>query len=263
MLIAHGGFDFAETYDRFAPLLADGGWRVVSWDQRGHGDSAHAELYSWDADLRDAVAVLRSVTSNPLPVLGHSKGGGLMMNLAEMRPDLVSAVINLDGLPSKRSVPDIADHERSKLMVQDLTNRFNFRRRAHEEIRRPGTLEGLAERRGRMNPRLPTEWLQYLVSVGAKQDEEGWRWKLDPSMKFGGFGPNRPEWGLGRMASLGVPLLAVLGSEVEEMGWGTKAEDVEPWLPHGAKFEVLEGVGHFVHIEQPRLIADMTLEFLG
>ena len=36
--------------------LADAGWRVVSWDLRGHGDSDHAHLYSWDADLRDAAA---------------------------------------------------------------------------------------------------------------------------------------------------------------------------------------------------------------
>ena len=41
-----------------AARLAAGGWRVVSWDQRGHGDSDHAALYSWDADLRDALAVM-------------------------------------------------------------------------------------------------------------------------------------------------------------------------------------------------------------
>src|SRR5436309_9786561 len=46
LLLAHGGFDFAGTYDVFAPLLADAGWRVVSWDARGHGDSDHAVLYS-------------------------------------------------------------------------------------------------------------------------------------------------------------------------------------------------------------------------
>ena len=54
LLAVHGGFDFARTYDLFAPRLAAGGWRVVAWDQRGHGDSEHAELYSWDADMRDA-----------------------------------------------------------------------------------------------------------------------------------------------------------------------------------------------------------------
>src|SRR5262245_15420518 len=63
LFIAHGGFDFARTFDVFAPLLAAGGWRVVAWDQRGHGDSDHVALYSWDADLRDAVAVMQHVTT--------------------------------------------------------------------------------------------------------------------------------------------------------------------------------------------------------
>src|SRR4029453_8792318 len=75
LALAHGGFDFARTFDVFAPLLAAGGWRVVSWDQRGHGDSEHAPLYSWDADARDALAVLDSTTSEPVPFVGHSKGG--------------------------------------------------------------------------------------------------------------------------------------------------------------------------------------------
>ena len=52
ILLAHGGFDFAGTFDVFAPLLADAGYRVVSWDHRGHGDSEHSPLYSWQADLR-------------------------------------------------------------------------------------------------------------------------------------------------------------------------------------------------------------------
>ena len=54
----HGGFDFGRTYDVFAPRIAAAGWRVITWDQRGHGDSDHAALYGWDADLRDAMVVL-------------------------------------------------------------------------------------------------------------------------------------------------------------------------------------------------------------
>jgi pimeloyl-ACP methyl ester carboxylesterase len=60
-----------------------------------------------------------------------------------------------------------------------------------------------------------------------------------------------------------MPMLGVLGLEPEEMGWGTQAKDVLPYLPEGARLEALEGVGHFVHIEQPRRIADLVLEFLG
>src|SRR5213595_870589 len=62
LLLAHGGFDFAGTFDVFAPLLARAGWRVVCWDQRGHGDSEHATLYNWEADVRDALAVLDATT---------------------------------------------------------------------------------------------------------------------------------------------------------------------------------------------------------
>ena len=35
-----------------------------------------------------------------------------------------------------------------------------------------------------------------------------------------------------------------------------------PVLPPGAKFEALEGVGHFMHIEQPDLIANKILKFI-
>ena len=114
-----------------------------------------------------------------------------------------------------------------------------------------------------MNPRLSVEWLRYLVTLGAREDEDGWRWKIDPSLRFGGFGPWRPEWSLQRMPGLGMPFLAVLGLVVEDMGWGTRPDDVTPYLPLGAQFEVLPDAGHFVHIEQPELIADLVLDFLG
>src|SRR5262245_19342186 len=83
LLLAHGGFDFARTYDVVAPLLAAGGWRVVSWDQRGHGDSEHAALYTWESDVRDALAVLDSTTRGAVPFIGHSKGGSLLTQLAD------------------------------------------------------------------------------------------------------------------------------------------------------------------------------------
>ncbi|MBK9179730.1 MAG: alpha/beta hydrolase [Acidimicrobiales bacterium] len=263
LLVAHGGFDFAGTFDVFAPLLADGGWRVVSWDQRGHGDSEHAALYSWEADVRDAVAVLDSTGAASAPVLGHSKGGGLMMQLAESCPHRVRAVVNLDGLPSRRHQPDVADRERTRLLASELEGWLDHRRRAREAMRKPGTIDELARRRARMNPRLSLDWLRYLVTIGARHDPDGWRWKIDPALRFGGFGPWRPEWALFRMAGLGVPFLGVLGLVTEEMGWGTVPADVEPFLPPGARFVPLADTGHFVHIERPRLVADLVLEFLS
>jgi pimeloyl-ACP methyl ester carboxylesterase len=263
LLLAHGGMDFARTFDVFAPLLAAGGWRVVSWDHRGHGDSQHAALYNWEADLRDAVAVFDSVTFDAVPVVGHSKGGSLMLQLADALPHRVRTLVNIDGLPSRRNFPDVADHQRTKLLAQELTGWLDHRRRLVTAQRKPGTIEELAERRGRMNPRLSKEWLRYLVTVGARRDEDGWRWKIDPTMRFGGFGPWRPEWSMMRLPGVGVPVLAILGTEPDPLGWGTTRDDVLSHLPPHGRLEMLDGIGHFVHIEAPREVADLVLEHVA
>lgn len=263
VFLVHGGSDFAGTFDLFGPLIAAAGWRVVTWDHRGHGDSDHAALYSWDADIRDALSVMSSVTTQAAPVVAHSKGGALMMQLTEASPYRVSKMVNIDGMPSKRRMPDVPDHDQSRLLAGEIGSWLDFRHDAIDAIRKPGTLEDLARRRAKMNPRLSIEWLEYLVTVGARHDADGWRWKLDPTMRFGGFGPWRPEWSALRMASLPIPFLGLLGTIDEPMGWGARARDILPWIPAGGRLEVLEDIGHFIHIEAPEKVAAMVLEFLS
>ncbi len=264
LLLAHGGFDFARTFDTFAPIFADAGWRVVSWDHRGHGDSDHAHLYSWDADLRDAAAVFEHVAGRrAVPAIGHSKGGALLVQLVDAQPFRFASLVNIDGIPSKRPIPDVAEHERTKMLTGEVTGWLDHRASTAGAQRRPGTIDELAARRGRMNPRHSTEWLRYLVTVGATEGDDGWRWKLDPSMRFGGFGPWRPEWSLYRLAGLGIPFYGMLVEIEEEMGWGTSPDDVRPYIPEGGRLEVLAGVGHFAHIEQPVDVATRIIDFLG
>ncbi len=263
LFLVHGGSDFARTYEAFGPRLARAGWRAITWDQRGHGDSEHAALYGWDADIRDAVAVMASITSKPAPVIGHSKGGALMIQLADAQPFRFSHLVNLDGLPSKRPMSDVSEHERTRMVASDLQGWLDHRHTTATAARKPGTLEELAHRRARMNPRLPFEWLCHLVTVGAREDADGWRWKLDPSMRFGGFGPWRPEWTATRLPGLGMPFLGLLADEQEPMGWGTRPKDLDGLIPRTGRLEVMTGMGHFVHIEQPELVAGMVLDFLG
>ena len=263
LFLAHGGFDFARTFDVFAPLLAAAGWRVVSWDARGHGDSDQTEMYSWDGDMRDSMAVMDSVTDRAAPVVGHSKGGAMMLQLADAQPFRFSHMVNMDGLPYRRAIPDVADHERTSTLANEVESWLDARRRVANASRKPGTVEDLARRRGRMNPRLSTEWLRHLVTVGARHDADGWRWKIDPQMRMGGFGPWRPEWTITRLPGLGMPFLAILGSEQEVMGFGTTARQVEKFLPDGGRCVTLDGIGHFVHIEQPEVVATMVLDFVG
>jgi pimeloyl-ACP methyl ester carboxylesterase len=265
LLLAHGGSDFARTFDVFAPLLAAGGYRVVSWDHRGHGDSDAAALYSWEADVRDALAVLDSTASEPIPLVGHSKGGGLLLDLALFFPERASRVVSLDGLPStrRRGRRDVSKEERVQGRADMLASWLDHRRRAHDVQRRPGTLEALARRRGEMNPRLPFEWLCYLVTAGARRDADGWRWKLDPALRMGGFGPWRPGWVLDQLPTLRVPMLGLVSRIVEPMGWGSNAEELRPYLAPSTVVEDLADLGHFVHIEAPQRIARRVLDYLG
>lgn len=262
LFLVHGGSDFARTFSVFAPLLASAGWRVIAWDHRGHGDSEHTALYSWDADIRDAAQVMEHITRKPAPVIGHSKGGALTVNLADAQPFRFSHLVNLDGMPSKRPMSDLSDHERTSMMTTELSAWLDHRRATATLARRPDTLDGLARRRAKRNPRLSMEWLRYLVSVGAREDADGWRWKLDPSIRPGGFGPWRPDWTASRLPGLGMPFLGVLVGQDEPMGWNTTPRDIRPMMPAQGRLEVVDDAGHFVHIEQPARVAALVLDFL-
>ena len=55
----------------------------------------------------------------------------------------------------------------------------------------------------------------------------------------------------------------VLSGVVDDpMGWKSRRGDVAPFLPPDGRLEFFDDVGHFLHIEQPRMIADLVLEFL-
>lgn len=262
LMLAHGGFDFARTFDVFAPLLADAGYRVVSWDHRGHGNSEHAELYNWQADERDLLAVANSISPGPFPVVGHSKGGSMLAHVIQTLPHRFSRFASIDGLPFGQVPPDMANRERTSQLRQQVVTWLDERRRAHQMVRRPGSPEELAERRGNMNPRLSKQWLEYIVYAGAQQSAEGWRWKLDPSLRWAGFGPWRSRWVTDRLPGFPIPLLGLFGTEDEPLGWGVDPEALRKYLPRSARIEVLQDVGHFLHIERPEQTAELILEFL-
>ena len=82
-------------------------------------------------------------------------------------------------------------------------------------------------------------------------------------LHLGGFGPWRPGWSLDHLAALEMPFLGVLsGVQDDPMGWKSRRSDIEPFLPPGGRLEFFDDIGHFLHIEQTRFIADLVLEFL-
>ena len=81
IVFSHGAFLDHTIWEPVVAALAPA-HRCITWDARGHGNSEKAVLYSWSADVRDAAAVLDSCGMDRVVVLGHSKGGGVVLGNA-------------------------------------------------------------------------------------------------------------------------------------------------------------------------------------
>lgn len=273
LVLVHGGGDFARSFDGFAPLLAERGWRVVAWDQRGHGDSARAELYAWQCELRDLLAVLRAVASGDpagtvggdpagtagtaarrVPVIGHSKGGVLSIEAAVARPELFAAVVSIDGFVRRIFPPR---------PPQDTAERWLDLQQGGRTPKAQ-TFDELVAARQAANPRLERAWIEHLVTTGAAPQRDGrWAWKIDPAAF-----PLPPhampmEVSVQRVAALRCPLLALKAAVMEPIAGSLTVEELRPHLPADARLEILDGLGHFAHIEDPARVAALTLDFLA
>lgn len=72
--------------------------RTVALDQRGHGhsDKPAAGLFTREAYVADAAAVVEQLGLGPVTLIGHSMGALTAWQLAAERPDLVHALVICD-----------------------------------------------------------------------------------------------------------------------------------------------------------------------
>jgi pimeloyl-ACP methyl ester carboxylesterase len=256
LLLCHGMWDHARSFALVAPLLARR-YRVLALDARGHGDSGWANGYSWLVDVADIINVAHWI-GRELQLIGHSKAGGQVVDAARALPGIVNRVVNIDGFgPPPFAAADEPTPERC---VEFLDGR---RRLTQQTAWRPyKTLDELIERRRQQNPRLSRGWLQYFLFHGAREDDDGWRWKVDP-LAQSSFGPWRPEWIAPEFAQLQVPMLAMVGSEQDT--WGPLPDVIRAERLAGVRQVVhctIAAAGHFPHIERPEETADAIMDFL-
>jgi pimeloyl-ACP methyl ester carboxylesterase len=79
VLLVHGGRDHARNWDDVAEALVDE-YAVYAVDLRGHGDSdwAVGGMYSMPEYTADIAAFVDQLDRGPLPLIGHSLGGGIV-----------------------------------------------------------------------------------------------------------------------------------------------------------------------------------------
>ena len=97
VVFVHGIFGdrgyFAAQRDHLAPRH-----RVITMDLRGHGESDVPRRVSVGAFERDVIGVLEAVQAGPVVLCGHSIPGAIALGIAAKRPELVRAVVMLDGV---------------------------------------------------------------------------------------------------------------------------------------------------------------------
>lgn len=99
VILLHGWTCDIEDWKQQLPLLRTR-YRVVAVDLRGHGDSEVPEpgSYSPESYVDDVEHLIQNeLKGRKAIIIGHSMGGQIAARLAKRRPDLVRAVVSVDG----------------------------------------------------------------------------------------------------------------------------------------------------------------------
>ena len=264
IVLVHGFLDHGRGFEPIAPLLARD-HRVIAYDARGHGESGWCDGYAWPIDVVELVSILRWV-GRPCGLIGHSRGGGMATDASLVAPECVSRLVNIDGFgPPPEGFGTTGGGAAAPGPIDPLRRFLDQREGAggRRGWRAYETVEGIVERRRSQTPRLVGSWLDHFVRIGAKRCDRGYVWRADP-MVLGGAGPWKIDWVAHQWPELRVPMLAVIGSE--EDTWGPLPESIIG--PRLARIPVLEramieGAGHFVHMEQPEALAGLVLDWFA
>jgi acylglycerol lipase len=113
LVIVHGLKDYSDRYQDFAMFLVKKGFRVETFDLRGHGDSEgdRVRIESFDDYLNDLDAVMTEVrgpAGAPIFLFGHSMGGAIATRWTETRkPQLAGLILSAAALKADAPAPAV------------------------------------------------------------------------------------------------------------------------------------------------------------
>jgi pimeloyl-ACP methyl ester carboxylesterase len=235
LLFLHG---FGGAAMHWAPLLRElGGVDAVAVDLPGHGDNAGTPLDVDERDLTTDLAVLAeglaaAGTAGPggIVVVGHSLGALAALRLAAVAPHRVRALVLLaTGFPF-RVHPDLAD----QLASGDGPDRAFLA----GCLKRPdanGTLDLLADGFRRMRTPIPATGV-WGVALGEDGPED-------------------------LLAAIRVPTLVIVAGD-DVVTSPRKGRALAAALPD-AELVVLDGAGHYAHMEDAPQVAGHIRGFLA
>ena len=206
--------------------------RVVRVDLRGHGASdAPRGGYRLRTFASDVEAVARRLGLERALLVGHSMGGGVVLELARRAPALAAGVVMVDGIAgSGRPARELDDHP----AVRPLAG--------------PGYRAEIERRyRAFFGPAVPAELVERVVASAAGTPQRA------------ALGSIRAIYGddvqaAGRRVRAPALYIAAAGSRLD-------AEAIRRLAP-AAAFAQVVGAGHFAQLEVPRQVNAMLRSFM-
>lgn len=260
LVLVHGGPGRPSRYLRDShELLAARGFRLVTWDQLGCGESSRPdapELWRLDYFVAELEAVRSGLDLPEVHLLGQSWGGVLGLEYVFHHPDRVRSFIAADtafDLPAMQR-----GFERKKLALGEETCRMMARHEAMGTTAHPEYQAAVTLLMYRHMCRMP-EWPESL----------GWCLQnLGTDVFATMFGPyffqctgNLRNWcRMEDLPKVNTPVLIVHGEhDYIEPELGTRARDLLP----NAELAFFEGCSHMPFFEQPTRYLDAIEKFVG
>jgi len=249
VVLSPGIGDLRQSYRFLAPLLVKAGYRVVTADLRGHGDSSTGWPSISRGDVAGDLLTLVRHLGAPAALVGQSLSGGAVTIAAAEGPDLVSAVVEINPF--------------TRIPKTDLGAMIRVR-----GYRRGGLLMAQLALLHRLPawfsyldlayPTKPADWTDYITTLRAKLHQPGRKQQFLKTMATNGADAQAA------LPRVQAPTLVVMGtSDPDFPDPVAEGRAVVAALPEGlGRLETIEGGGHYLHAERPAEVAALIVDFL-
>ena len=255
VLLLHGGGQTRHSWSGTWQVLVDAGWRAVSLDLRGHGDSDWAPDgdYSHESFAADVVAVASSMPRPPV-LIGASLGGLaslLAVTTAPVQEDVARAVVLVD-------IAHRIERDGRDRIGQFMTDHLGGF----------ASLEEAADAIAAYNPHRPRPTDLSGLAKNLRLRDGRWYWHWDPQFVTGRFGsPDETrtshieETRLEDIVHrLRLPTLLVRGRSSDLLS-EEGAQEFLRLVPH-AEYADVAGAGHMVAGDRNEIFNQALLGFV-
>jgi pimeloyl-ACP methyl ester carboxylesterase len=287
-LLLHGWMDVSASWQFMVDALAHttlGQRHLVAPDWRGFGQTrelhtppgdpahyGHTDHYGspdYLADLDQLVALLNTRAGldpdAPIDLVGHSMGGNVAMLYAGIRPQRIRRLVNLEGFGLPATRPSQAPGR----LAQWLDAVASLRSGALT-LNTYESVDGVARRLMKTNPRLPADKAQWLAHQWSAPNAEG-RWVVlgDPAHKVIHAQLYRWDEVQEIWRRITAPVLAVEADSNGLSQWFKPSDYSMDEYHHRlqavahCQIEVVSDAGHMVHHDQPDVLARLIDQFLS